>query len=456
MTLWLAGGFLAWAAAAGLLLAVARAERPSAPEVLASALPALLLLALTGRVLFAGLAGAALLAALALADHTKRRVLGEPLVFSDWRLLPGLRRHPQLYLPFAGLGRVRLGLAGGLALAALLLSVEPEAGLTLRSVAMAGVIVAATLLRQPLPSWRKRLSGDATTDTARLGTLGAAFVMAAVARDERGARRMAFAAPPVLRVGEPAPHVVLVQAESFGDPRGVVPGAPPMPALDALRAEALGWGRFAAPAFGANTLRAEFGVLTGIPEAALGLDRFHPYAHWARESMPSLPRALTAAGYATAALHPFDPRFFGRHRALPALGFQRFLGEGAFRDAPRARGLVTDAALAARAVAMLREAPQPLALLLITVAAHGPWPRGAEEWAACMADGEALLAALRDAAPGLGRPLMLAHWSDHAPALEGLAVEAPWLLWRSDRRGAAAPSEADPPALHAAIRAALG
>jgi hypothetical protein len=455
MTLWLAGGFLAWAACAGLLLAVARATRPSAPEVLASALPALLLLALTGRALFAGLAGGALLAALALADATKRRVLGEPLVFSDWRLLPGVRRHPELYLPFAGLTRIRLGLAVALVLGAALLWVEPEAGLTLRSLAMAGVIIGATLLRQPLPAWRERLTGDAEQDTARLGTLGAAFVMAAVARSERPARRMALPAPAPLRVAEPAPHVVLVQAESFADPRGVVPGAPAMPALDALRAEALGWGRFAAPAHGANTLRAEFGVLTGIAEEALGLDRFHPYAHWARESMPSLPRALAQAGYATAALHPFDARFFGRHHALPALGFQRFLAERAFAGAARARGHVSDAALAARAVAMLREARQPMALLLITVAAHGPWRCGAAEWAGCMAEADALLDALRAAAPVLDRPLLLAHWSDHAPALEGLAVAPAWLLWRSDRRGEAPPREADPAALHGAIRAAL-
>lgn len=466
MTLWIAAGFLAWAACAGLLLAVARATRPSAPEVLASALPALLLLALTGRALFAGLAGGALLAALALADATKRRVLGEPLVFSDWRLLPGLWRHPRLYLPFAGLTRLGLGFAGAASLAALVLWHEPEAALTLRSFAMVGVILGATLLRQPLPAWRARLTGDAEQDTARLGTLGAAFTMAAVARGERSARRMALAAPAPLRVAEPAPHVVLVQAESFADPRGVVPDARAMPALDALRAEALGWGHFAAPAHGANTLRAEFGVLTGIAEPALGLDRFHPYAHWARESMPSLPRALMAAGYDTAALHPFDARFFGRHRALPALGFRRFLAARAFAGAAQARGHVSDAALAARAVAMLREARQPMALLLITVAAHGPWRGGAREWAGCMADAEALLAALREAAPALGRPLLLAHWSDHAPALEGLATgaapaaisaEPAWLLWRSDRRGGLVPPRpADAPALHAAIRAALG
>ena len=61
-----------------------------------------LLLAATARPVLAGAIVLALCLALAVADAAKRRVLDEPVVFSDAGLLPGVVRHPQLYLPFVG------------------------------------------------------------------------------------------------------------------------------------------------------------------------------------------------------------------------------------------------------------------------------------------------------------------------------------------------------------------
>ena len=91
---------------------------------------------------------------------------------------------------------------------------------------------------------------------------------------ERSARRAAYP-PGALAVAGPRPHVVLLQLESFWDPRGTLPQAPPdlLPHWDRLGEFALARGRLAVPGFGANTMRAEFAALTGIGQQAPEIDR---------------------------------------------------------------------------------------------------------------------------------------------------------------------------------------
>ena len=93
----------------------------------------------------------------------------------------------------------------------------------------------------------------------------------------------------------PGGPVVLVQAESFFDPARLDPGLGGLlPAYEGLRAAAALRGRLLVPAWGANTVRTEFAVLTGLSEAALGLDRFNPYDAFATASGPALPSLARA------------------------------------------------------------------------------------------------------------------------------------------------------------------
>ena len=94
-------------------------------------------------------------------------------------------------------------------------------------------------------------------------------------------------------------------------------------------------GRLHVPGWGANTMRTEFAVLTGIPESALGYDRFNPYYGLARVPIELQVWRLRRAGYRTICLHPFDRRFFRRDLAMPALGFERFLGRETLGGARR-------------------------------------------------------------------------------------------------------------------------
>ncbi|MCS6931298.1 MAG: LTA synthase family protein, partial [Acetobacteraceae bacterium] len=288
------------------------------------------------------------------------------------------------------------------------------------------------------------LARDQALDSARIGPATTLLAHAAIARAERR-RRQAEAAPadPPPPLPDPAPHLVLLQLESFWDARGRTPraDAPALPGWDALAAQALVRGRLAVPGFGANTMRAEFAALTGLPEAALGLDAPNPYAAFARRPVGSLAHRLAAAGYATLALHPHDPRFFGRDRVLPALGFRRFEAEEAFRGAPREGRYVADAALGEAIAARLAESAGPAFLFAISIAAHGPWDAADPfaDWAARIARTDSMLARLAGAARALPRPVVLLAWGDHLPSLPETAAlpdwRTDWLAWHSARPG---------------------
>ncbi|MFN6954598.1 MAG: LTA synthase family protein, partial [Acetobacteraceae bacterium] len=301
-------------------------------------------------------------------------------------------------------------------------------------------------------------------DAARLGPAATLGLHAAAARAERPARRAAL--PPEttpLALPHPAPHLVLLQLESFWDARGRAPraDAPALPGWDRLAAEALARGRLSVPGFGANTMRAEFAALTGAPEAALGLDAFNPYAVFARAPVASVAHRLARSGYTTRAIHPHDRRFFGRDRVLPALGFAAFDGEEAFAGAARTGRYVSDAALGDAIAARLAEADRPLCLFAISIAAHGPWdgPDPFAAWAARMAETDAMLARLADAARALPRPVVLLAWGDHVPSLPETATLADWrtdwLAWHSARPGTGARRDIGAAALRAEAEAAL-
>lgn len=440
-----------------------RRGAPASRFLLLDALPVagcfLALLALTARPLLAGAIVAALGVFLGVADRAKRATLNEPLVFTDGGLLWQVFAHPRFYLPFVPrpvlVGGIGIGAAGFAAV----LAVEPALAIggAARGVMLAVAGVFLLVLLRPLALLRgATVARDPAVDAARFGPLATFAIHARIAAAERPARRAAH--PPAaanLPPGVVAPHLVLLQLESFCDPRRFGLAAA-LPHWDALAAEAVLHGRLRVPGFGANTMRTEFAVLTGLPDAAMGLDRLNPYFRFARVPVSSLAWALCGAGYATACLHPHDPRFFGRDRVLPALGFQRFVSAADFAAAPREHGLVTDAALGARIVAEFAASAAPAFLYAISVAAHGPWA-GAEEWAARMRATDAMLGAVAAAARGSARPVVIAAFGDHRPALPEArgGTDTDMLIWRSDRRGGGSPHELDAAALHHAVRATL-
>jgi hypothetical protein len=408
---------------------------------------------ITARPLLSGVLVAALLGALAMVDRAKRAALGEGLVFTDYALLPLVGRHPSLYLPFLPRRALPAGaVSGALALAALLW-LEPARDVPHLALLVGAIGIGLLLRRADLFA---APSGDLEADTARFGPLGTLALHRAVAARERPMRQAHLPPSPIILRGI-VPHLMLVQCESFCDPRRFA-AAPPLPHWDRLSAEALAHGTLAVPGFGANTMRTEFGVLSGAPDSALGLDCFNPYARFAHRPVHSLAHAL--ARHDARVLHPFDRRFFGRDQVMPCLGFGVFEAAEAFADAPRTGAHVSDAALGARVIALLRAAEAPAFLFAITMQAHGPWPGedGWARWLAHIADTDRMLGAIAAAGEDLDRPLVLAAYGDHRPALPAArgGQDTDFLVWRSDRPGTAAATALDPAGLHGAILAALG
>jgi hypothetical protein len=343
----------------------------------------------TGRPLFAGVIVLALGAGFALTDHVMRQTLREPVVFSESVELPQVFSHPHLYLPFAGPGVVIGGAAAAVLVALMLLIFEPPlwapqplaAIVTLAAVAAGGRLlardpplgVAADLLRRLAPS------GEPFADAAALGPFAMLLVHLMIARAERPGRRKALGQPPAAPTplgsrGERATPIILVQCESFFDARRLAPSLPRelLPGFEACCATASSNGRLEVPGWGANTMRTEFAVLTGIPESALGYDRFNPYYALARRPIASQVWRLRQAGYRTICLHPFDPRFFRRDLAMPALGFDSFLDRRALGGS-RVPPYCADPDLARQVLRVLDEVGPRSFLFVITMGNHGPW-----------------------------------------------------------------------------------
>jgi hypothetical protein len=384
-----------WAFGAALAIAgwaipqlVAGARRWSAATLLDAAplgyMFGVLLLA-TGRPVFAGAVVLALGGGFAFADRTLRDVLREPVVFTALSELPQLFTHPHLYLPFAGTGLVVGGAATAVLAGLGLLIAEPAVAMAhpLSALVLLGAVV-MLLWRLGREPWlggaarglrRLRPSGEPFADAARLGPVAMLIVHGIIARAERPMRRARFAAPAVVR--EPAPErpIVLVQCESFVDARHALPGLPRdmLAGYDAACARG-SHGRLTVPAWGANTTRAEFAVLTGCDDTALGYDRFNPYHALARGRVGSEVWRLRAAGYRTIALHPFDRRFFRRDLAMPALGFEAFLGRetlGGRRTPP----YMSDPELAEHILRVLDAAEPRAFVFAVTMGNHGPWQK---------------------------------------------------------------------------------
>lgn len=371
---------------------VARAKPAGSLVVLLDLLPVLLAgslaLTATGRPIFTGVLLVSLGAGFALADRTKRQVLREPVVFSEMSELPHVFTHPQLYLPFAGPALVIGGAAAAIAVCLALLSLEP--GLwrpdPLLVLFYGGAVVAGAWFMSREPALgaaatalrELEVTGEPYNDAAALGPFAMVLTYGVIARAERAARqaRHAVFPAPALRKARTmngAP-LVLVQCESFFDVRRVSPLVPRnlLPGYDTCCADGGTFGRLEVGGWGANTMRAEFAVLTGIPESELGYDRFNPYHAFARAPTASLAWRLRSQGYHTICLHPFDRGFFRRDLTLPALGFETFLGIESLGGSRRPP-YYSDPELAQHVLRVLDAEGPNIFIFAITMGNHGPW-----------------------------------------------------------------------------------
>lgn len=403
------------------------------------AVAGLLLAALVQRPFLGASLALALQVLIIVVSNAKHRALREPLVHADFGLYLQALRFPRLYLPYlqivpllAALAAFAAALAAGLALEPPNLYWDGWAILLVGAIAL----IAFGSRAAPQPSL------DPIRDTSALGLIVACWLYWLA--EMKSAPDLPAATPfPARTPPARLPHIVVVECESFFDPRPLNQdiARDVLRCFDALRAEGEG-GRLAVPAWGAYTMRTEFAFLSAIPAQRLGVHRFNPYRRLGRRGVPTIASRLKSLGYRTLCVHPFAASFFAREQVFPGLGFDEFLDERSF-DEPRHEGpYVADAEVARRAIELLRGARQPTFVFAITMENHGPHQLeagpGGDELAVYLRhlrNSDAMIGALADALRGEGGVLCV--FGDHVPSLPRIYAAAgfddprtEYLIWR--------------------------
>lgn len=185
---------------------------------------------------------------------------------------------------------------------------------------------------------------------------------------------------PALPAGVPLaatdyPDIVVVLSESFFDP-AVLKGVEPCQYLGrycSLEAQGQS-GRLEVPTYAGNTPRSEFELLTGIPFATFGgLD--YPYVSVVKRPIYAFPWYLKSLGYETTAIHTHMRSFWSRNRALPRLGFDRFIALEDIEHYERVGFWPADSVLTDQILAQFESdrAGLPKFVFAISMENHGPW-----------------------------------------------------------------------------------
>lgn len=497
------GPAIAWAAGLALSFCLEHGARPGVRPPWRRPMAALALhagmwtaafgleLALFRRPHFGALNVLALQLVIVLVNNAKFRSLGEPFVWPDFDYFSDAIRHPRLYLPFLGL-RTALALAAGVGAALWLgLALEPslagrlpaQAAGGIRSPAQAWVwtyllallLVAAGLAtawagarRSEKPSFR------AGEDVHRFGLIAALGLYARAERTPPCPEAWAGASPfialrPTVRE---LPHLISLQSESFFDARRCFPmvSSQALANFDRLRRHALQQGQLVVPAVGANTVRTEFGFLTGLRDAALGVHRFNPYRRLPRYGVDALPAYLRRLGYRTLCVHPYHGGFYRRNDVLPLLGFDEFHDISVFAEPDKVGAYVGDRAVGEYVIGLLEAGtPVPLYVHVITMENHGPLhmeavDMGEEAGRMCpgippacrdlvayarhLCNADAMFGALAQAFRACPREVGLCIYGDHVPIMpqvyDSLGLpdgRTDYLLWSSRQHGAGCEAE---------------
>jgi len=321
-----------------------------------------------------------------LVNQAKYHSLREPFLAQDFEYFSDAIRHPRLYVPFFGIWRIILAVVtvGGAVTAGL--SLEPSSldnasvGTFVLHILILMVTSATTLkwaIKQlPAPSLKP------VSDQKIFGQF--AFLYSYFALLFKPVVITSDLAPAIPSTSiytssdddsvNDLPHIVVVQSESFFDPRTCYPIVNPkvLQHFDKICLQSLQYGNLKVPAWGANTVRTEAAFLTGLDASTLGIHQFNPYRLFAKQPVASLAKCLQQAGYKTLCIHPYPVSFYLRDKVFPALGFNQFLDVKHFCETDKQGQYTSDLAVAAAVDKLLKESAEPLFIFVISMENHGP------------------------------------------------------------------------------------
>lgn len=408
------------------------------------------------------------------SSNTKSKTLNEPFICHDFEYFWDAILHPRLYVPFFGIGlAIAASSAGAIAIGSFLY-VEPSlvsqwsTVLFLQSTGLLaglGAVLVAVGLRS-----LGAMSLQPVEDLHRVGLHASLWaygvaLMRSSPPDPLASPYAAASQPSAVASPDSAerPNVVLVQSESFFDPRPWCPEVAPtlLQHFDAAFSEAVEKGELSVPAWGANTVRTECAVLTGLAPSAWGARQFNPYRTLSRHPLSSVASAFRAQGYRTICVHPYPATFYMRDNVMPQLGFDTFIDISAFDSSDKHGQYIGDQAVARKVGRLLKDDDnRPLFIFVITMENHGPlhleaptqarlaatlpnatWPladhlRELAVYLHHLGEADQMLANVKTALNERMRPGILGWYGDHVPILPDAyghfmppTGSTPYMIW---------------------------
>ncbi|CAK7030153.1 MAG: hypothetical protein DELT_02750 [Desulfovibrio sp.] len=235
------------------------------------------------------------------------------------------------------------------------------------------------------------------------------------------------------------PDVILIMGESWGDitpPSLVRTNKPVIPFLSGFTNRPDGIYRgLIASTYGGGTSRSEFEVFTGA-NVRYGLHQV-PFQLSVKKPIPNMVESFKALGYETTALHTGEAGAWGRDKAFPLMGFDRFLAK---KDLQRPgsrmiRNTLADELLYTKALNILETAEEPQFIYLITLQTHGGFtqpgytspisiekPAGnfpkTEQFLGLLHESDKDMAAFITALEKRERPTVVIAYGDHLPLVD--------------------------------------
>ncbi len=332
-----------------------------------------LLIVILGRPWFAMAIALAFMMLLIQVSNAKYHALREAFVFQDFEYFTDAIRHPRLYIPFLGWWKFAMIVVAVLAAISIGLWLEaaPENRFLLNGqLGDAAMLLVAGIALLAISGSGSDLTFQPDTDMRRLGFLATLWRYGWA---ERSPMNLPSLLPDMSSIavshGSENPDLLVIQSESFFDPRPLLAGIRPevLAEFDQLNAEAICHGRLAVPAWGANTVRSEFAFLSGATEAMLSVHRFNPYRQVLKAEVLTLARVLKAAGYRTVCVHPYPASFYGRDKVFPHLGFDELIDIRSFEGAERFGPYISDRAVSEKVRVLMGLADKPIFIFVIIV-----------------------------------------------------------------------------------------
>ncbi|WP_218314784.1 LTA synthase family protein [Halomonas sp. 18071143] len=426
------------------------------------------------------------------SSNTKSATLNEPFICHDFEYFWDAILHPRLYVPFFGIGlAIAASSAGAVAIGSFFYfepSLVSHWGLLpwlfscLLLILAGALLLATSLKRLPPPTLAPKHDLHEAGLYTSLWSYGVALMRSPAPAPENSpfqpfSQPLHRTEPSAATLpGQTLPNVVLVQSESFFDPRpwckDVAPGL--LDQFDATAAEALEQGELHVPAWGANTVRTECAVLTGLPPSDWGPRQFNPYRTLSRHPLASVASAFKAQGYRTVCIHPYPATFYLRDKVIPLLGFDTFLDLSAFEAQDKHGQYIGDQAVARKVGRLLKDNDnRPLFVFVITMENHGPlhleapeqqhltrtlpnapWPlpnhlRDLAVYLYHLGEADKMLGSIKAALGAAPREGLLGWYGDHVPILPKAyghysppSGSTPYMIW-STQRQPLAPSPAE-------------